>query len=96
MDQRLQWDVAGFCHKHCTETKGQVIGTRLHLANMKEGIGKAGSCMDFQHDLRQFHKRQRARDILIQADETLWSGQIIQTGDNEPVVTTFRFNAGCV
>jgi hypothetical protein len=68
-DHRLEADVAGLGDQRTTEAGSELFDTRIALADMSEGVGKARAGGDLQHDVRQVDPRHPCRDGGLQGGE---------------------------
>ena len=93
-DQRLETDVAGLRDQRAAQAGGEILDTRMALADMGEGVGEARSRGNLQHDVRQVDLRHAGRDGRLQGDEAGRPFDLIERTDHQFVPAMAAFDPG--
>ena len=93
-DHRLEADVAGLRDQRAAQAGGELLDARMALADMGEGVGKAGACGDFQHDVRQVDLRHPGRDGRLQGDEAGRPLDLVERAEHQLVAAVAAFDPG--
>ena len=93
-DQRFEADVASLRDQPAAQTGGEVLDAGMTLADMGEGVGKAGARCSFQHDVRQADLRYPRRNGRLQSDQAGRALELIERGQHQLVPAIAAFDLG--